>query len=112
MNLINDFTFTLLKKEYKERPYKFYKSSPYLTLKRAVIHAHNNMCVRCASLGRVRRATLIHHVLHVGDCYSLSLHSCNVVPLCNACHNMVHAEKRERIYKQDQQLNASDERWE
>jgi hypothetical protein len=84
---------------------EFYKSEDWLELRADVLEELHNECQECLKLSpaRVTRADCVHHVNHVRDRPALALsryytdkdgkEQRQLVPLCNACHNMQHPEK-------------------
>lgn len=101
----------------ENRIIEFYKSEDWLELRSDVLEEFHNECQECLKCGKVTRAECVHHVNHVKDKPALALsrkytdkhgnEKYNLVPLCNACHNMQHPEKGGA--KKDKFLNQ--ERW-
>ena len=65
-----------------------------LVLKRA-----KYQCEECARYGRLKAATVAHHVKHADEFPELRYVVSNGRALCAACHNKMHPEKgsRERL---------------
>lgn len=80
--------------------YKFYKSREWKTLRSEVLEDNHNECIKCASVGRYTRATMVHHVNEVLKRPDLALSKYytdsdgntkpNLLPLCDACHERIH----------------------
>lgn len=95
----------------------FYKSDDWLELRADVLEEFHNECQECLKLGKVTKADCVHHVNEVRIKPSLALsrrytdkhgiEQYNLIPLCNACHNMQHPEKGSG--KKDRFTNK--ERW-
>ena len=97
----------------------FYKSDDWLELRDDVLRADHYECLHCMQRGEVVRADCVHHVNHVRKRPDLALSRIyldkdgneqrNLLPLCNACHNVEHPEKFGNYQKRDKFTN--EERW-
>ena len=59
---------------------------------------------------RIRRATLVHHIIPIDVDMSLALDDDNLEAVCDGCHNLVHG----RVWVQNQKPRkkyATEERW-
>jgi 5-methylcytosine-specific restriction endonuclease McrA len=108
----------------EDKLYKFYKSRAWLELRASVMDQYHNECYNCRKKGKITQAQTVHHVNHVKDRPDLALtqyiiteqgeKKANLIPLCNACHNLEHLE--EKAYKAyfNKKKNKDDEpeeRW-
>ena len=105
-----------LSKEHKI--YKFYQSKQWRSLRTDVMYKYHNECCKCRQVGKITKADTVHHVLHVKDYpqYALSEYVylegkkiVNLIPLCNACHNIEHPEKFRKTHKRKKEIN--EEKW-
>ena len=111
----------------KDELWRFYKSKEWVKLKESVLKAEHYECAECRKLGKVTRyddgrlLSTVHHVMHVRDHPELAL--CrwyrdpesgelrkNLIPVCKACHNRLHPEKRRRGHKKPEGF-TNVERW-
>lgn len=107
----------------EDKLYKFYKSKHWLELRAKILQDHHQECINCRAKGRVTKAQTVHHVNHVKDNPGLALSEYyidsegnkqrNLLPLCNACHNLEHPEKAYKAYFINKKKNpdTNPERW-
>ena len=98
--------------------YEFYKSEDWLELRADVLDELHHECQHCLQYGRYTRADCVHHVNEVRIRPDLALSKYytdkegnrkrQLLPLCNACHNIEH-DKLGKWQKKDKFQNA--ERW-
>ena len=116
----------------KDELWKFYKSKEWIRLKTSVLKAAHYECQESRAQGKITRYDIdsegnkrllstVHHVMHVRDHPELALSRTysiggeiyqNLVPVCKACHNKLHPEKRKHCHthgKTDSFTN--EERW-
>lgn len=116
----------------KDELWKFYKSRQWIRLKESVLKAAHYECAECRAQGKITRYDIdsegnkrllstVHHVMHVRDHPELALSRTykdmetgevkqNLIPVCKACHNKLHPEKRrQRQRHTDSFTNV--ERW-
>ena len=55
---------------------------------RALFLKQNSLCEDCASNGKYREATEVHHVQRVSDAPERRLDSSNLMALCKQCHSI------------------------
>jgi len=99
--------------------WKFYKCREWMELKEKVLKKNHYECMECKKKGRITRADTVHHVRHVKDWPELALserymddkgrQKKNLIPVCKACHNKLHPEKRKKNKKSCKFMN--EERW-
>lgn len=107
--------------------WKFYKSREWIKLKRSILKEHHYECAECRKHGVITRyddggrlLSTVHHVCHVRDHPELALSRWyknyetgqmeeNLIPVCKACHNKLHPEKRKFHISPDKFIN--EERW-
>ncbi|WP_426454857.1 HNH endonuclease [Paenibacillus sp. S-38] len=68
----------------------FYKSSAWLTTRRAALIRDNHLCQHCLKEQRLTPAAMVHHIQEVRMAWELRLQLDNLVSLCDACHNRIH----------------------
>ena len=79
---------------------EFYQTEEWKELRAEVLEEQHNECQECLKRGDVIQATCVHHVNEVRNRPDLALSKTytdsegkkhkQLVPLCNACHNIVH----------------------
>jgi len=111
--------------------WRFYKSPEWIRLKRSVLKDAHYECAECRRQGKITRydvnsdgqkrlLSTVHHVCHVRDHPELALsrtykdmvtgeEMSNLIPVCKACHNKLHPDKRRYSRKEDSFMN--EERW-
>lgn len=116
----------------KDELWRFYKSPEWIRLKGSVLKAAHYECAECRSQGKITRYDIgedgqkrllstVHHVMHVRDHPELALsrtyrdletgeEKVNLMPVCKACHNKLHPEKR-RHSQQKTDSFTNVERW-
>ena len=107
----------------EDKLYRFYKSREWLELRARVLFEHHNECCKCRARGRITKAQTVHHVQHVKDRPDLALSQytiddegnriVNLIPLCNACHNLEHPEKAYKAFftNKKNKDDEPEERW-
>lgn len=80
--------------------HKFYNSKSWRTLANIVMQHHNGLCLMCWDYNSIRDANVVHHIEELKDAWDERLKEDNLVPLCHACHNNIHADYNEskKIY--------------
>ena len=112
--------------------WKFYKTKEWIRLKKSILREHHYECAECRKNGIITRYDInkdgerklistVHHVCHVRQRPDLALSRTykdyvtgeelpNLIPVCKACHNKLHPEKRrQRQRHTDSFTNV--ERW-
>lgn len=97
----------------------FYQSDDWKELRQDVLDECHNECQMCLEDGRYTRADCVHHVNHVRVRPDLALSRTyrdregkeqrQLIPLCDACHNVMHPEKAFKNQEKERFLN--EERW-
>lgn len=105
----------LIKQNHIER---FYLTDDWKEMRKDVIEENHNECFKCKERGKITTAECVHHVLHVKDRPDLALSKyytdaegmkhIQLMPLCNACHNIEHPEKLQR---KETERFTNKERW-
>ena len=114
----------------RDELWRFYKTREWRRLKGAVLRESHYECAECRRLGKITRydvgedgqkriLSTVHHVMHVRDHPELALSRqypggdgrmhANLLPVCKACHNKLHPEKRRNGGKPEGFMN--EERW-
>lgn len=112
--------------------WKFYKSKSWIELKEEVLKENHYECAECRRLGKITRydvdedgnkklISTVHHVQFVRKHPALALSKTynfggktyrNLIPVCKACHNKLHPEKRRKSRtKRDDDRYMNEERW-
>ena len=96
----------------------FYQSEDWTELRQEVLDECHNECQECLKKGNYTKAVCVHHVNEVKIRPDLALSKFytdkdgnrqrQLVPLCNACHNIVH-DKLGNWQRKDKFTN--EERW-
>jgi len=93
----------------------FYVSSLWLRLRAEVLLEFKYECQHCKERGYYKRADTVHHIQYVRKHPSLALSKVyvfqgkeirNLIPLCHACHEMVHGYRKKKKGKP-----LTEERW-
>lgn len=108
----------ILKLIVEDRVVEFYQTDEWKELRSEVLDEHNHECHECLKLGRYTKADCVHHVNEVRNRPDLALSKTytdsegkkhkQLVPLCNACHNIVH-DKLGNWQREGKFMN--EERW-
>lgn len=72
---------------------KFYESARWKRKRAAILARDGYMCQRCKKYGRMRPATIVHHIKELEDFPELAWVNSNLESVCLACHNALHPEK-------------------
>ena len=112
--------------------WKFYKSKEWLELKEKILEENHYECAECRKAGKITRydvddngnkklISTVHHIQFVRTHPALALSRTyqyngktyqNLVPVCKACHNRLHPEKRRRRTKGENEEHFTNvERW-
>ena len=100
--------------------WRFYKSKEWVALKNKVLKENHYECAECKKRGKITRydvdaegrkklLSTVHHINHVRSHPELALTKDNLIPVCKACHNKLHPEKRSRARNFEGFTNK--ERW-
>lgn len=68
----------------------FYLSSRWKRKRELVLRRDQYECQECRRFGRVRAATMVHHVKPFEHYPELKLDMNNLISLCNSCHGTMH----------------------
>lgn len=115
----------------KDELWKFYKSKDWIRLKTTILQMNHYECYECRRRGKITRfdtdaegnkklISTVHHVHHVRNFPELAMtlyvmdpetgrHELNLVPVCKACHNILHPEKNKK--KKQEEGFVNEERW-
>ncbi len=74
-----------------KKPDPFYLSKPWRKVRAVALARDNYLCQRCLKRGRLRAAALVHHIKPLDTFPDLGLELDNLLSLCDACHNRIHA---------------------
>lgn len=111
--------------------WKFYKSKDWIKVKEEVLKENHYECAECKKQGKITRydvdadgnkklISTVHHVQFVRKHPALALSKTytyngktyeNLIPVCKACHNKLHPEKRKRKKCKDESKYVNEERW-
>ena len=71
----------------------FYRSAKWRKKRTVVLARDQYRCVECKKYGRIREATIVHHIKPYEEYPELAFVSSNLESLCAACHAKAHPEK-------------------
>ena len=72
---------------------EFYASPRWLHKRDLILRRDGYRCQICKRYGRIRQATLVHHIEHLDERPDLALASDNLISVCASCHNALHPER-------------------
>lgn len=75
----------------------FYKTTKWIKKRPKVLRRDNYECRECKRYGKVRLATLVHHVNPLETHGHLALDTNNLISLCNSCHESMHIRKTHEL---------------
>lgn len=87
---------------------RFYKSYPWIKLRKQVILRDNNECQRCKEHGKFSIGQCVHHKKELRKHPELALDIDNLITLCNTCHNSIHDRNEKRVKRRK---FSNEERW-
>lgn len=70
-----------------------YHDKRYKRAREAALRRDEYCCQHCKRYGRMRQATITHHIKPVEIAPELAFNADNLVSLCMSCHNKMHPEK-------------------
>ena len=76
-----------------------YHNKRYKRARAAALKRDEYLCQYCKRYGRMRQATITHHIKPVEIDPELAYNADNLVSLCMACHNKMHPEKAQNWRK-------------
>lgn len=68
---------------------KFYRSTPWKTVRKYVLNRDNNLCQHCLEDNTVKSAELVHHIVELKEDITKGLDPSNCVSVCKSCHNKI-----------------------
>lgn len=95
----------------------FYRSRVWRHVRREALRVCHYECQRCKAMGKLTRATVVHHDLPRDEYpeYELSLYkpdgSLNLIPLCFDCHEEIERERGNRGNYEKKTELLTDEWW-
>lgn len=72
---------------------QFYHSKDWKKAREQALVRDNYLCQHCLKKKRFTRATIVHHIVEVKEDWGKRFDIDNLISLCAACHNRVHAGK-------------------
>jgi 5-methylcytosine-specific restriction protein A len=84
-----------LKKPYRSDP--LYHTAVWQRVREAVLARDNYLCQRCLKRRRLQAADTVHHIKPLDQRPDLTLDKDNLISLCAACHNQIHAGDTEEV---------------
>lgn len=94
--------FCHVKMKYDKEVKPFYRTAAWRRVRQLALIRDGAMCCECmrrmrdGSGTRVRRATMVHHIIPIDQRPDLALDLDNLESLCDSCHNREHPEKGKR----------------
>lgn len=67
-----------------------YKGRQWSLLRNRILKRDLYKCVQCIRYGKTTSAQTVHHVIPVEQRPDLYFKSCNLISLCDVCHNKMH----------------------
>jgi 5-methylcytosine-specific restriction enzyme A len=81
----------------------FYNSKAWKVCRDLVLKRDDFICVKCFEKNVMRKADVVHHIVHFKNDPSLAFDLDNLISLCNSCHNKEHPEKGQKQEKPEKQ---------
>lgn len=72
---------------------EFYSSKQWKKKRITILKRDKYQCQICKRYGRLREATIVHHIIEFEDDPSLALVNSNLISVCKQCHEKLHPEK-------------------
>ncbi|HOA30522.1 MAG TPA: HNH endonuclease signature motif containing protein [Clostridia bacterium] len=92
----------------EDKLHDFYVSPEFRKLRNEVLEEARYKCQLCKQKGRLTRATIVHHIMHVRTNPELALDKENLLAVCKDCHETeCHPERLAREEKEP----LTPERW-
>ena len=66
---------------------KFYHSSDWKNMRKAVLQSSGGLCVKCSENDMTVKADMVDHIIPILIDWELRLTRTNLQPLCYTCHN-------------------------
>ena len=76
-----------------KKPNPFYLTTAWRKIRAVALVRDHYLCQYCLQEGRLTTAELVHHIKPIEMYPELALVLDNLVSLCGACHNRVHAHQ-------------------
>lgn len=115
----------------KDELWKFYKSREWKLLKKSILEENHYECKECRKRGIINRhdtdkkgnpvlISTVHHNFFVRDYPEFALsrtvmvageEKVNLIPVCKACHNRLHPEKRRKMEAKKKKGYVNEEWW-
>ena len=70
----------------------FYNSRAWISARDAVLVRDHALCRICFRKGELTQALIVHHIVEVRKDWSRRLDLGNLISVCQACHNRIHAK--------------------
>lgn len=84
--------------ELTKKTKRLYKGKDWNKLKLMARERDNNLCQMCKRKGKYKYADLVHHLIYVKANFSKALDIDNLMCVCSACHNKIHARDEREVF--------------
>ena len=71
----------------------FYSSERWKKKREMILKRDNYRCQICKRYGRIKQATIVHHIKELDEYPELAFENSNLQSLCMGCHNKMHPDK-------------------
>ena len=95
----------------REDKLKFYHSSAWKKMSPYILRRDHYECQECRKkTGKIRRATLVHHIIPYEERPDLGLDEDNLEAVCDRCHNIIHGRVG-ALMNQKKKKPVTEEKW-
>ena len=95
----------------REDKLKFYHSPAWKKMSPYILRRDHYECQECRKkTGKIRRATLVHHIIPYEERPDLGLDEDNLEAVCDRCHNIIHGRVGWQIQRPRKKY-ATEEKW-
>ena len=95
----------------REDKLKFYHSTEWKKMSPYILRRDHYECQECRKkTGKIRTATLVHHIIPYEDRPDLGLDEDNLEAVCDRCHNIIHGRVGAQL-NQKKKKPVTEEKW-
>jgi len=95
----------------REDKLKFYHSPEWKKMSPYILRRDHYECQECRKkTGKIRTATLVHHIIPYEDRPDLGLDEDNLEAVCDRCHNFIHGRVGAQL-NQKKKKPVTEEKW-
>lgn len=77
----------------------FYHSKAWKKLREIALDRDNYLCQMCLEQGMITDAKIVHHIVYLDNDFNKALDLNNLMSVCHACHNKIHANDNKKAVK-------------